>query len=108
MLSPAIDRGLLGHFLHGAEPSAVGQHALPLPVQSLIYLSLRAILAAGDRGGGARGGMAGRKIPRYSKGWGRGSGERPRDGGGEKRGKAGEARATTEAIETTEKSASKR
>ena len=52
--------------------------------------------------------MAGRKIPRYGKGWGRGAGERPRDGGGEKRGKAGEARATTEAIETTEKSASKR
>ena len=82
MLSSTTARGLIGNFPPGAEPPAVGQCSSPLPVWLPTTLVLigdiggqgRAILAAGAGGGGTRGGMAGRKIPRDSRIGGRGAG----------------------------------
>ena len=59
MPSPILARGLLGHFLRGAEPPTVVQSASPLTVRSPTFLSLRIISAAGARGGGARGSAGG-------------------------------------------------
>ena len=65
-------RGMLGHFLHGADPPKVNQRASPLPVRSPTYSSLRAILAAGAGGGGGRGGTGRCRSPRDGRGGGGG------------------------------------
>ena len=57
-------RGLLGHFLRSADPNAVDQRALSLPIRLLTSSSLRAILTARAGGGGARVGAVRRKILR--------------------------------------------
>ena len=51
MTSPTTERGLIGHFLRGADPLLFDQRASPPPVQLQKYFSLKAILAVGTRGG---------------------------------------------------------
>ena len=75
MPSPTTARGLLGHFLCGADPPATDQRAPPPPVRSQTYLSLRAISEARARGRGAQGGAISRRSPRDGRGeggWSRG------------------------------------
>ena len=72
MPSPTTARGLLGNFLHGADPTAADQPALPPPVRFPTSLSLQATLAAGDGTGGCRSLQDGR-------GWG-GEGRQPKQG----------------------------
>ena len=64
MPSPTMARGLLGHFLHGADPPATDQRSTTPPVRLPTYFSLRAILAARARRSGARGRASDRKIPK--------------------------------------------
>ena len=71
MPPPTTASGLLWYFPRGADPPAVDQRASPVPVRSPTYLLLREILVAWARGGGARGGAGGRKIPRDGGGGGR-------------------------------------
>ena len=73
MPSPTTVRSLFGHFPRGADPPAVQQRVLPLPVRSPTSSSLQAILVAGAGGGGARGGVGGRRSPRDGGGGGRGT-----------------------------------
>ena len=79
MPSPTTAKVLLGHFPRGADPPVVCQHISPLPVWSLIYLSLREIPVARVGGGGTCGGAGRRRIPRDSRGRGRGAEGRSRD-----------------------------
>ena len=65
-------------------------------------------MAAGARGGGARGGTGRRKRPRDGGGEGRREGGRSRDGRGTKRGMARAEWGTTEATKTTSAVASGR
>ena len=62
--SPTTVRGLLGHFLRGADPPTTDQRASTLPVRSPTSSSLWALLAAGAGGRGAQGGASGRRSPR--------------------------------------------
>ena len=94
-------RGLLGHFLHGADLPATDNQSSPLPVRFPIYLSLWAILAAGARRGGAGGGAGGRRSLRDGGGEGGGSGGRIRDGGGATSGASGDVKRKMEATNTT-------
>ena len=71
--SPTTARVLLGHFLHGADPSAVCQCASPSLVWLPISPSLREILSAGAGVGGAQGCAGGRRSPRGNRGGGEGS-----------------------------------
>ena len=64
MTSPTMARGLLGHFLRGADLPATDQRASPLPIQSPTSLSLRLILAAGAGGRGVQVGASSCKSPR--------------------------------------------
>ena len=76
MPPPTTARGLLGHFLHGADPLSVCQRILSPPIRSLRSSSLRAILVAGYGGGGARAGAGRCRSPREG-----GGGERRAEGG---------------------------
>ena len=84
MMSPTTARGLLGNFLHGADPPAADQNASPPPVQSPTSSSLRAILAAEARGRGAKGGAGEHKGLRDG-GRGVGGKENETGTGGERR-----------------------
>ena len=64
-------RGLLGHFLHGADLPATDNQSSPLPVRFPIYLSLWAILAAGAGGVGVMGRSGFIQDPEGCWGWGR-------------------------------------
>ena len=86
MPSPTTAREILGHFLRGADPPAINQHASTPPVRLPTYPSLRAILAAGARGRGVWGGASGRKVPRDGGGSIAGEGGRNGNGTGRTRG----------------------
>ena len=73
MPSPTTLRGLLGHFLRGADLPTVDQSVSPPPVLKL---------AAGAGVGGVRGGAGGCRSPRDGGGGCRGSGGSYRDGRG--------------------------
>ena len=98
MTSPCMARGLLRHFPCGTDPPAVYQHISPPPVWSPTSSSLRAILAAGARVGGAQGGEGGCRSPLESGGGGREAGGRSR---GRRGMRGGGPEATTKIVERT-------
>ena len=77
MPSPTTARVLLRLFLQGADLPATDQRVTIPPVRLPTYSSVRAILAAGDEGRGARGGVSGREGPRAEGG--RSAGEEGRN-----------------------------
>ena len=92
MPSPTTLRGLLGHFLRGADLPTVDQSVSPPPVLKL---------AAGAGVGGVRGGAGGCRSPRDGGGGCRGSGGRYRDGRGTMRVTEGAEQEKTEATAAT-------
>ena len=70
MLSPTTARGLLGHFLRGADPPATDQCVSPTPVRLPTSSSLQAISAAGAGGRGVGQGER-QQEPEGRRGWGR-------------------------------------
>ena len=109
MPSPTTVRGLLGHFLRGADPPATNQRASTPPVRSPTYSSLRAISAAGARGRGARGGASSCRSLRDGGGGGAGSGRKNRNREGRTSGKPGaETRPTVTTMETTAQAGERR
>ena len=76
MPPPTAAKGLLGHFLCGADLPAVCQHISPPPVQFLKFLSLQVISAAGDGVRGSQSGAGGCRSLQDGRGGERGSGGR--------------------------------
>ena len=62
--APHYGEGLLGYFLRGADLPAADQRVSPPAVWLLTYSSLQAILEDRAKGGVARGGAGGQRIPR--------------------------------------------
>ena len=101
MPPPTTARGLLGNLPRGADLHTTEQSDSPPPVRLSTSLSLRAILAARARGGGARGKPGGRRFPRDGGGEGNGAGGRTRGSRGATSSETGVAARKTAAKKMT-------
>ena len=98
MPSPTMARGLLGHFLRGADSPATDLTPAH-PIDDIFVLTGNVGGRAG--GGGVRGGAIRHKILRYTGDGGSGAGGRIRDSGGATNIEVGAARRKTAETKTT-------